>query len=496
MRTLRLVPLVLLASALAPSAPGLRPLPAALADDGTAGLRFFEDAWKKQAKGVADKFWEVAADARRANLFEFACEAAARAIDFDPDHKDARDYLCWVKRSKGWERDEDAYGKLQKQNAKNDKESQQTFDKKVEKWREARRKVDQYAAAKYAQLGAACAAKGYEEQAQKAYERALLLDPDSEAAHKSLGHVQVGKLWIPKARLDALQKAAEGEWIVEESDYDKGLGVHLNKMQSPHFRVFDDGDREMLPEHIKTLETLYTYFLADVGIDPGTDVLEGKRIDLVVVSTQPVWEKWVDDFSNSADKQWTKGTNTSRSYNLLRGGVLRVETAEVVDTRDPLLHHAAHFLGQAIWKARPYAWLDEGLVYYYTVRVQDTTRTSCLDKLVTGYGNQQEVVGGDKDWTLSERWRDFLRDIVKAKADTELRTIVLTPLATLRLPDSVKAWAVVTWLMQTRRDEFIEYLRRVRDEPQLDQEKAVREVFKCEIEELDAQWRAYALRAF
>jgi tetratricopeptide (TPR) repeat protein len=485
---------VLAAGLLAAPSVTIATAPPALAKD--AGLTFFEAEYKKMAKSAAKKLWGVAKDAKKLNLHGFAVETAAYALDFDPNQKDARDYLCYRKKGDGWERDEDAYAKLGKQNLKNQKESQATFDKKVEKWRKARDKVNQFVADKYVQIGNACKAKGFDEQATKSFERALLIDPQNDGANKGVGRVKVGMLWMTKEKVAAIEKAAGGEWLTSDTEYQDGVGVKLHAIESPHFRLFDDGDKAVLKEHIKALETLYVFFLADVGIDPTTDVFGGKKVDLVVVSDQPQWEKWVDQFSNSADPQWTKESTTSRSYYLLRGGVKRVETAEHIDTRDPLLHHAAHFIGQAVWKSRHHAWLDEGLAYYYTVRIQDTTRTSCLDKNVTGYGNNQEVIGGDKDWAQSERWRDYLRQIVKAKADTELRKILMTPLATLKLPDSVKAWAFVSWLMEKEREQFIRFLEALRDDPELDQEKTFQELFGKGIEDIDNAWRDYALRAF
>ena len=494
MRTSLLLASALAVSVLAGPVLSVATAPPAYAED--AGLAFFEGEYDKMAKNAAKKLWGVARDAKKLNLHQFAVETAAYALDFDPNQKDARDYLCYEKKGDKWVRNEDDYARLGKQNMKNTKESQETFDKKVEGWQESLAKVNAFVADKYAQIGNACRAKGFEEQAQKSFERALLMDPQNEAAHKGVGHVKVGLLWMSQKKVEAIEKAAAGEWLTSDTTYQDGVGVPLHAIESPHFRLFDDGDKEVLKSHIKALETLYVFFLADVGIDPTTDVFGGKKCDLVVVSAQPQWDKWVDQFSNSADKEWTKGSNTSRSYNLLRGGVKRVETADHIDTRDPLLHHAAHFIGQAVWKSRHHAWLDEGLAYYYTVRVQDTTRTSCLDKDVTGYGNNQEIVGGDKDWAQSERWRDYLRQIVKAKADTELRAILMTPLSTLKLPDSVKAWAFVTWMMDQYRTKFIAYLKLSRDEPELDQEKTLQEMFGKGIEDIDNEWREYALRAF
>ena len=467
--------------------------PPAWAED--AGLAYFEAAYEKMARNVAKKLWGVSNDARKRNLHQFAVETAQHALDFDPDQKDAREYLCYEKRGGEWVRDEDKASRMQKQNLKNEKESQETYDKKVQKWREERDKVEAFVADQYVGIGEQCAQKGFDEQARTAFERAPPPEPQNAAAHPGLGPVPRGRFWMSRKKLAAIEKAAEGTWITDDT-YAQGVGVPLHAIESPHFRLFDDGPKEVLAEHVKALETLYVYFLADVGIDPETDLFEGRKIDLCVVSTPGPWHRWVDEFSNSADKEWTKQSTTSWSWFTLRAGVLRVETAEHVDTRDPLLHHAAHFLSQAVWKSKKHPWLDEGLAYYYTVKIQDTTRTSCLDKNVTGYGNNQDIVGGDKDWTQSERWRDFLRHIVSRKADTELRKILMTPLATLQLPDSTKAWAFVTWLMDTDRDKLIAFLTRVRDEPELDQEAALQELFGKGMEQLDDEWRAWVLRAF
>lgn len=272
--------------------------------------------------------------------------------------------------------------------------------------------------------------------------------------------------------------------------------MKLAKVATPHFRVEDEAKDGALPDAAKALETMYAYYLADIGLDPEKDVFGGKVLELCVVSRKDTWDKWVDQFSNAKDKQWLKESNTYRDLAGFRAGTLRVETAEHVDTRDPLLHHAAHFLNWYVWKCTRTAWLDEGLAYYYTVKVQETTRTHCVAKDEKAYA-QDPTVGGNKDWTVSERWKPYLKALVAKKSDQELRTIVGLPLATLDLPSSVKAWGVVSYLMDTRREKFLEFLRAMSAKPASEtQEQVFERVFGTSMEAVDKEWRAYAVRAY
>ena len=141
------------------------------------GFRMYEKQAKKILKSAGNKVWEAAEHAYRTGLMQFAHEQAKRAISFDPNQGDARDYLCYEKKSKGWVQDEEAYEKLRKQNvrpSKNGKQmSKESFDALVKKWREERLlKADQFVAARYAKLGAVCVKKGFPLQARKGYEYA------------------------------------------------------------------------------------------------------------------------------------------------------------------------------------------------------------------------------------------------------------------------------------------------------------------------------------
>lgn len=467
--------------------------PAARAEDAPEALKFFETRVAAISKSCSDKLWEAASQARSQGFHQFAAETAdGILVEWDADHAPSRELLGFVRRGRDWVQDPKA--NVQRQNMKNEKESQKSFDDRVKKWKEFLVKVRQFVAARYGVVAGECATKGYAEQAQKAAERALALDPDCEPARKALGYEKMGKVWLTKAKAEAVKRAAEGKPVEGESELDRLLGTKLNKIATPHFRIEDDAKKEALADAAKELETMYAYYLADAGRDPTEDVFKGRVVEMCVVSTKALWDRWVDTRSAYKDTKFLKESNTYRNITDLRTGTLRVETAEHVDTRDPLLHHAAHLLGWTLWKSTRHAWIDEGLAYYYTVKVQETTRTHCLDVHQGGYG-KGETVGGAKDWTVSERWKLYLREHVRKKDDAEFRKVMGTPLATLDLASSVKAWAVISWLMDTRREKFLVFLTALRDGKDAPTD-AFERIFGTSVEAVDTEWRAYATRAY
>ena len=469
----------------------------AASDDGLAALQYFEQREVAALKDCGNKLWEAAEGARRQGFHQLAAETADRIVaDYDPEHKAAREFLGWSKKGKEWVHDPAAAPS--RQNTKSAKESDASFQARVRKWRESLGKAEAFVAAKYAQIGTECAAKGWPEQAKKGFERALSLDRENAEARKGLGFEKFGSIWVTKAKAAALKLAAEGKTVDGASRLDQATGTTLSKIATPHFRIEDDGAKESLPDAARALETLYAYYLADVGRDPAEDVFGGRVAEMCVVSTKPRWDAWVDAISNVKDKTWAKESNTSRDLTNLVSGTMRVETAEHVDTRDPLLHHAAHFLNHVIWRCEWNAWVSEGLAYYYTVKVQETTRTHCVAKQGGGYA-EGPVIGGNKDWAVSEMWKPYLKQLVAKKDDKELRAIMGTPLATLDLSQSVKSWGVVSYLMEREREKFLAFLAGVRDRrdtKNVTPEEVFEKVFARTIESVDKEWRAFAVRGY
>lgn len=438
--------------------------PAAATD---AGFDYYEAAAKKILKSAGNVVFEAGKDARKSGFHQFAIEQAERALSFDPNHKEAREFLCYVKGKDGkWVRDEEAWNSpgVPKQNQRASsqggaQESEESFQKRIEKWQEeCLAKADKFVAARYAELGDDCAAKGYADQAAKGWEAALRLDKDNAKARKGLGFKKLGKTWLTAKQEKARQDAAKGEVLKEESDWDAFFGTKLNKAQSVHFRIESPYPAEELVGYLAALETAYAYYLSDFGMDPTQDVFGGERMTHLVLLTDEQWNKYIDAYGGS-DKEFTRqmgGTGDGRLLHVIR----TTQGSNPVGRQDHLLHTSVHGLNQFVWRVHDAAWLNEGLAYYYTLKVQETTSTFCVSLKKGDYakpGNE----GGMKQWGDVDNWKPKIKDLVLAKNDVPMRTLVNQRITELQFDATVKAWCVVTWLMELDRDKFIEVLRQI-----------------------------------
>ncbi len=472
------------------------PLPAASAQEKDPGFGFYEDRARKILKSAGDKVWETAKTAKGWGLHQMAFEQAERTIEFDPDHKDAREHLGYVRKADKWVLDPDAASKVPKQNQKSEKESDESLQKKIDKWKdESLAKADVFVAAKYAELGDECAAKGYPEQAVKGWEASLRLDKDNAKARKGLGYKRLGKVWLTDKQDKARQDAAKPEVVTEETQWDDFFGSKLNKVQSTHFRFEGHFPVEELKGYIQAAETTYCYYLADFEMDPTQDVFGGRRMETLLLKDEAQWNKYIDAFGGD-DKEFT------RKMSGTGGGLNRVVAAKdakssVTSRTDMIVHNICHTLNERVWKIRGNAWLDEGLAYYYTIKVLENTLTHCVAQKKTGaYGNQNDgkVEGGVKRWDEAANWKPKVKEMVQKKNDVPLRTLVFTPITTLEFEATVKSWCVITWLMDKDRSKFMDVLRQLGAGSKPDD--ALQETYEQGIEELDAAWQKFALKTY
>jgi tetratricopeptide (TPR) repeat protein len=487
-----------LAAVLAGFAGGVGPgLPAARAEE--PGFALYESAAKKILRSAGAKVWEAAEDARRSGFHQFAIEQAERAIGFDPDQKEAREFLRYAKRDGRWVRDEEAWNSpgVPKQNQRaasqgGAQESQESFDKRVEKWREeSLQKADRFVAARYADLGDECASKGHLDQAKKGWEASLRLDPDNAKARKGLGYKRLGKTWLTAKQEQARKDAAKGTVVAEGSRWDEFFGTKLNKVESAHFRIESPYAVEELMGYVAAIETAYAYYLTDFGMDPSVDVFGGGRLTFVVMQTDDQWNKFVDAYGG-ADKEFTRQMSGTGDGNLLRGTASK-QGSTVRGRTDQLVHQTVHSLNQFHWKVGHAAWIDEGLAYYYTLKVLETTSTFCVSLKKGNYvkpGND----GGIKEWGDAANWKPKIKELVLAKNDVPLRTLVNQPITQLQFDATVKAWCVVTWLMESDRDKFMQVLSQVGE--QTKSEIVLQGLYEKGLEELDDAFHEHVRRTY
>ena len=470
--------------------------PGALRAESDPGFDFYEKQAKTILQAAGVKIWGAAHDARKNGLFQWAAEQAERSLEFDPNLEDARKYLGFVKKDGKWVEDPEVSSKVPKQNTKPQNRGDESQALLERKWKEGSlQAADKFCAKLYADLGDACAAKGYPKQAEKGYESSMRLDKDNERARKGLGYTKFGKVWLTKKQDEARKAASKAEVVTEKESnvWEELLGEKLNKVQSQHYRFESPYDVAELQIYAQTAETAYAYYLADFGKDPGEDVFDGRRMLFLVLKTDAEWNKVIDRFGG-ADKEWVRTMGGHGLDQMTE--VVRTNQGSSVDTRkDFIIHTGIHCLNHRIWKLSERAWLDEGLAYYYSIKVMESCTTHCVAKKEGNYANGHKDIGGDKEWGSCDGWKPMMKTLVQKKDDTALRTISMQPIAKLDFLDTVKSWSIASWLMDLDRDKFTSILDQMLD-PAVKQENVIQGTYGMGYEAIDDEWHKYVLKCY
>lgn len=457
------------------------------------GYVFYEAQAKKILKAAGDKLWDIAERAKRNGLFQFCYEQSLRAIKFNPNQPEAREYLGYVKKSKKWVLDPELAGKVKKQNQKSQDTSQESFEAVIDKWKEKYlEKANRFLAGLYAKLGDTCKSKGHPLQAIKGYESALRLDRDNAKARKGLGFKKFGKVWLTAKQDRARKDAAKGAQVKEESAWDGLLGTTLNKAQSEHFRLESTVGVTELMDILKTVETCYAYYLADLERDPTEDVF-GRRARFCIMNDGDQWNKWVDNVGG-ANKEFTRKLGGTGNIQALFFGHRMKESSTALLRKDSVLHQTVHMLNHHVFRVQGRAWINEGLAYYYSLKVQETVLTYCVALRTKSKYGKKKIEGGLKDWQDPNNWKPNIKAVVAAKNDVPFRTLVNKPITELDFEATVKSWSIITWLMDDDRDQFIELMSRLGGVKT--QEPIIEEVYGKDLETLDAAWRRYVIRNY
>jgi hypothetical protein len=151
-------------------------------------------------------------------------------------------------------------------------------------------------------------------------------------------------------------------------------------------------------------------------------------------------------------------------------------------------------LNKYVWNVRgSHAWVDEGLAYYYTLKVLETTSTFCV-ALKKGNYDKPGDEGGMKEWQDAANWKTKIKDLVRSKNDVPMRTLVMQPITQLEFAATVKAWCVVTWFMDTDRDRWLETLAQLRDGGR--DEPVLQGLWGKGLEELDDEWHKFVIKTY
>jgi hypothetical protein len=323
------------------------------------------------------------------------------------------------------------------------------------------------------------------DQARKAWEKAVIKDPENAEARQGLGYEKVDGQWLTEKQKRAREEAKEGKLVNESpSRFESGLGLQLNKMESAHFRIETVYPVAVLKDFVKNCETTYAYFLRDVG-EPEIKDVWSQRAFFLVLDGAEQWHRYVDTFmaGSEREKEFTKQCHGSNSDASITGAKYGDE-GNMATTIDGLVHSTTHFLVHHYWNI-DLAWLKEGFAYYYTVKVLESTRYHCI-----ALGDYNSPSGGMKDWGQSENWKDLVKKEVLEAADPDLRMMYKVQTKDLQYNQSVKAWSMISWLFDKHRETFLVWLQAVGNGGK-DQEASFKEVFGWSLEEVDNEWREY-----
>ena len=441
-------------------------------------------------RAIAAKYVGLGDDAKKMKLYQFAREAYLEAIAYEEHNRDARKALGYVRKGRDWEIDPDEAKNLPEKNTRPQNMTDTEFNRILKDFETLKAKAEVYAARKYAGLGSWCQKEGLLDQAKKAWEKAIKLDSDNEAAREGLGYEKVDGEWITEKQKRAREEAKEGKVVDDVSRFEGPLGVKLYKMESAHFRVETVFPIDILKDYVKTLETAYAYFQRDVGVTEGTDMWGTKAL-FVVLGTTAQWHKWVDLFGggSAADKEFTKKTRGSLAAPNLFAIQYEGEDGTHASTLDGLVHKAAHMLAHHYWGIDQ-SWLLEGFAYYYTVKVLNSTHTHCVAR-----GTYDNPNSGEKDWGQSENWKELVKKDDVDHADPDVRMFYKQTTADLQYQSTVKAWSMISWLFDTHREKFQEWLEAVGKKGQ-EQDVAMKEILGWTPEELDKEWRDYVIENY
>jgi hypothetical protein len=151
-------------------------------------------------------------------------------------------------------------------------------------------------------------------------------------------------------------------------------------------------------------------------------------------------------------------------------------------------------LNRYVWSIRGrHAWVDEGLAYYYTLKVLESTSTYCV-ALKKGSYEKPGDEGGIKKWDDAANWKSKIKDLVKAKNDVPLRTLIYQPITTLEFQATVKSWCILTWFMDKDRDKWMSTMEQLKDASK--SEDVLQAVWEKGLEELDDDWHKWVIKTY
>ncbi len=386
-----------------------------------------------------------------------------------------------------------------------------------------------------------CDDNGLSRETKKIYRRVIEVDPNHETAHRALGDVLVDGKWVSKKDLDAQEKARKDLEKKEKAEADKakkaagtakkggkaaagGTQSEASAEVAPFLTVIaenkeeDEKLRQSLEDFFGqkfTVQTCERFSLrGQLPMDENGRLLAFGEKMLVTVNKlfgkEPGFQPWpgqylwfhvkqkgtYQDLIDWIDKNVDKFDADSKKFFKDGGGLMSTQPKPLSAKLEgglPLDHEMANEVGNmwVSWYAgNPRSWLREGFGAYTCVL--EFGVNELWHSTNTKYAGKTDLAEKNKDAHM----RLVCHDIIAGASEKPHPFIEIfqKKLNDLDYADLAKSWSLVDFLMTEHREQFDEYLRKLRGYP--DDETAFREIFGWSSEDLEGKWKDYVLKNY
>lgn len=403
--------------------------------------------------------------------------------------------------------------------------------------------------------------RGFKAEILDVWRKVVAADPSHVKAHKALGHVLVGKVWMtPEEKAAAEAAAAEAalrakglvphagrwvtpaekaalekgllkdgdDWVTEEEFHlrrgeskvdgawirvgeaaakargaliSKDLGTTLKVEWAPHVDMIHDLEPADAKGVLDATERAAAAFHRLMKPGP-SDRLDGVRIGLHCFSKAPLYARFCEFFAKEADlatlpgfEGWGRQAGRIRGFWWPKPGpvigshLFPYTPANLASftSHDAVLSLISRYRFTLKRVAPP--WVAEGLAYALELEANGGSET-----FVVGRGGI--AGGGDPGpWQDSKRWRDALKAAVVATQDTPFARLSGFAEDQLQLPDLVKSWSVIDYLLRLDRARFKPYMDGLKDKDK-SPEDALKDAYALDPRGLESRWRSWVEGGF
>jgi hypothetical protein len=302
---------------------------------------------------------------------------------------------------------------------------------------------------------------------------------------KEKGLVFLGGKWIQGGTEEDRRDMAKFKELMGED-----IWIHTTK----HFRLYmQQYPPDKVAEFGKLLETVYDWFVKEMGKEPAHDVFRGNRGHMWVLKDKNAVMKWFANYRNrfSLDDQF-KTLLDQGGGNVHADGILIATQVpnQSSDIRNQLVHVAGHFL--IFWFSpglKHASWLSEAFGHHaeHVHLGSGVVNCSTLANYDADGGKAQ------KEFATKDA-KDRAKGLVRNGSDEAFGILDKLDLNALNGDHLTKGWTLVDWLLREHHDAFVKWLE-ARNRATTE-DSVTQALNGWSLEALDDEWRKYVKSKF